>query len=58
VKATTDMPTATALYAYAKEYDTPEVWLLNPSSDEARDWMVITFDYFFLTVTAMRDIVI
>lgn len=52
------MPTATALYAYAKEYDTPEVWLLNPSSDEALDWMVITFGYFFLTVTAMRDIVI
>ena len=43
------MPTTTALYADAKVYDTPEVWPLNLSSDEARDWMVITFGYFFLT---------
>lgn len=35
-----------------------EVWPLNLSSDEARDWMVITFGYFFLTVTGMKDIVI
>ena len=52
------MPTTTALYAYAKEYDMPEVWPLNLSSDEMRDWMVITFDYLFLTVTGMKDIVI
>ena len=52
------MPTTTALYADAKVYDTPAVWPLNLSSDEARDWMVITFGYFFLTVTGMKDIVI
>ena len=46
------------MYAYAKKYGMPEVWLLYPSSDEMRDWMVITFGYFFLTVTGMRDIVI
>jgi 5-methylcytosine-specific restriction enzyme subunit McrC len=31
------------MYAYAKKYGTPEVWLLYPSSDEMRDWTGITY---------------